>query len=108
MFGYQMISVNVINRLEAFVTDLRFVFQPLALAKNCHFRTWLSEADPMNLNASVIKKVDREDLLLLLSFCLGFQPQDEPCESLGLGLDSVTYRKLFDASFSSMGHGLLN
>lgn len=53
------------------------------LAKNYHFRVWLNAADKTNMNPAVTKKLEREDLFLLLSFCFGFAPQDEPCECLG-------------------------
>ena len=52
-------------------------------AKNCHFADWLAEVEPILLNKSVTKKLDRDTIFILLAFCFGWQSQDEPCEQLG-------------------------
>ena len=52
--------------------------------KNHHFRVWLQHAEPKHLNQLIVKKLDREELFLLLAFCFGFSPQDEVAEKLWL------------------------
>ncbi|CAE7804105.1 unnamed protein product [Symbiodinium sp. CCMP2456] len=49
-------------------------------APNCHFADWLAEIEPILLNKSVTKKMDRDTHFILLAFCFGWQAQDEPCE----------------------------
>ena len=71
---------------------LVFQFWQVSLpAKNDHFRQWLSHMDEISFNATVKKKLSREELFLSMAFCLGFSPQDEPVECLGLTLNNCLY-----------------
>ena len=54
----------------------------LKLVPNCHLRDWLESVEDVGLNKAVLKKLTRDDLFLLLGFCFGFAPADEPIEQL--------------------------
>ena len=48
---------------------------------SCHIQTWLAECEPVLANAAVTKTLDRETLLSMMTFMLGWHPADEPVES---------------------------
>ena len=75
-------------------------------AKNCHFADWLSEIEPILLNKSVLKKLDRDTHFMLLAFCFGWQASDEPCEQLGLHRKIALTLSLAHSLTPSLPHSL--
>ena len=47
----------------------------------CHLQQWLEAADSVHANSSVTKTLDKNDLLTLLSFMLGWNKNSEPIAS---------------------------
>ena len=47
----------------------------------CHLQQWLEHADGVHANGSVTKNLEKDQLLMMLTFMVGWHPDTEPVES---------------------------
>lgn len=63
------------------VSTRRYSQKTLQEIPMCHIQQWLEHADSVHANGSVTKGLDKQQLLMMLTFMVGWHPETEPVES---------------------------